>query len=144
MKAKKTTAKKIPSKREVAGLAPRPSAIKLEGYYHLDFIARDDEGYSQRFDVRDAILRKDGNELVIDCDCALPGDPSYVYTITLRRESALVFRGEWTAGKSADRSTGTCSCRAYSNGSRLALIGAWHKDGGSQQWIAELSPIEAQ
>jgi len=79
---------------------------------------------------------------VIDCNCASPGDSPYVYTITLRREDSLFFGGEWTAGKSVDRDTGTCSCRLYSNGERLAFMGVWKQDGSTEHWCGELTPVD--
>jgi hypothetical protein len=93
----------------------------------------------QRYEVSKAILRDD-QELAIDCDCPYPGNSSCVYTIVLRRQDALLFRGVWTAAKEHD--SGTCSCRVYSNGKRLACIGSWEEEGGTQSWYAELSPAE--
>jgi hypothetical protein len=139
-----TPTKKAAAKGKTTSRARKPSAIKLQGYVIWIFIGGDAQGASQRFEVQHAILRESGTELVIDCDCALPGDAADVYTITLRRESPLLFRGVWSAGKSADRSTGTCSCRVYSNGPRLALLGTWHERDGIQQWLAELSPTESK
>ena len=71
-----------------------------------------------------------------------PGDSPYVYTITLRREDSLLFRGEWSAGKASDRDSGACSCRLYSNGDRIAFIGVWKQKGGTEHWFAEFTSVE--
>jgi hypothetical protein len=91
-----------------------PRAMKYQGYVIWVFVGGDNDGSAQKYEIKEAISRDDGNELVIDCDCAQPGEPSYVYTISLRRESPLTYRGEWAAGKNGP-STGTCSCRVYTN-----------------------------
>ena len=121
-----------------------PAVIKFQGYIIWMSIGGDDKCSTQRSVVQSALLRSNGNELVIDCDGALPGAASYVYTISLRRGSPLLFQGKWTAGRgpAEQRSSGTCSCRLYSNGSRLAFVGEWSEGGATQHWIAELSPIE--
>ena len=135
--------KKTPTKGKSAPRASKTSVTKLQGYIIWMFIGGDNDGASVQFETQQAILREGGNELVIECLWALPGRPSYIYTIVMRRTSPLLFRGEWSAGRAADRFTGTCSCRVYSNGSRLALIGNWHQEGGERQWLAELSPAKS-
>ena len=112
------------------------TTITLEGYLIFIFIGGDSEGSSQRFPISKAIFRNN-KEITIDCNCALPGDPPWVYTIQLTRESTLMFRGHWT---NPERTTGECSCRFYATDERIALIGMWKEDSGTQQWIAELAP----
>ena len=110
---------KIPKKSTAKGKAKSPrhaaDALGLQGYIIWMNVGGDDEGAAQRFEIQTAILREGGNEIAIDCNCSTPGEPPYVYTILLRRESQLLFRGEWAAGDSRDRSTGTCTCRIYTN-----------------------------
>jgi len=93
----------------------------------------------QHYEVSRAILRDD-RELAIDCDCPYPGVSSCVYTVVLSRQDPLHFRGVWTTAK--ERDTGTCSCRVYFNGGRLACIGTWEEEGATQSWYAELFPTE--
>lgn len=133
-------AKKSKSKRKAKPSEHAADALGLQGYIIWMNVGGDNEGAAQRFEIQTAILREGGNEIAIDCNCSTPGEPPYVYTILLRRESPLLFRGGWTAGESTDRSTGTCTCRVYSNGPLLALVGTWHEDGIPQQWLAELRP----
>jgi len=126
---------------------PRPpesserTVQRLQGYITWIYLTGEEAGGYERFEVKQAVLRG-GRELVIDCDCADPGDSPYVYTITLRREDSLLFRGEWSAGKASDRDSGTCSCRLYSNGDRIAFIGVWKQKGGTEHWLAEFTPVE--
>ena len=98
-------------------------------------------GTYERFEVERAVFRED-RELAIDCNCAGPGEEPFIYTITFRREDPLFFRGEWVAGKAVEREAGTCSCRVYFNAGRLALVGVWKEAGYTDQWYAELSPVE--
>jgi hypothetical protein len=137
-KSPKVKAEKEPQRLAATKTLP---ACKLQGYVTWIYLTGADEGSYERFEIQRAIFR-DGREIAIDCNCAPPGDAPYVYTITLRREDSLLFRGEWSAGKAADRDTGTCSCRLYANGDRLAFVGVWKQDGGTEHWFAELSPIE--
>lgn len=136
--------RKSPTRKNADRRVELSNALKLQGYCVWMNIGGDGEGSAQRFEVQTAILREGGNEIAIDCNCAAPGDDPYVYTILIRRESHLLFRGEWVAGNTTDRSTGICSSRVYSNGSHLALIGSWTEDGIPQQWLAELHPSAAQ
>src|SRR5258708_7245901 len=122
-KTKKQT-KQIPSAVEAV------SAIKLKG--HLYWLLNEREDWQVK-EIESAVLR-DNSELAIDCDCPIPGEGPFVYTIVLHRQDSLLFRGQWSVGKSADRETGTCLCRVYSNGNRYAIFGSWKEDGGTQHW----------
>ena len=92
-------------------------------------------------ELKRAILRGE-SELAIDCDIAAPGEAPLVYTIVLKRVDDLAFAGEWSVVDGAERDSGQCSCRLYSNGPRFGLIGGWQEDGRSAKWFAELYPRE--
>jgi hypothetical protein len=89
-------------------------------------------GADEECEVQQAILRENGNELVIDCECPSEG----VYTFTLRRKDALNFDGGWKLKLKGE--SGECKCRVYSNGENIACIGSWQQGTGSQTWFAEL------
>ena len=130
----------IASKKKVTKPAEETQTIKLQGFVIWIFIGGDDQGSSLRFEITNAILRGGGKEIAFDCNCANHGEDSYIYTVILRREDSILYRGDWSVND-GDRSHGTCSCRLYSNGPRIALIGTWYENGGTQQWVAELSPV---
>lgn len=133
-------AKRKPDRSKSAPHAKKSNFTKLKGYIIWIFIGGDNDGASVEFEIQKGILRDGGNELAIECLWNLPGRPSFVYTIVMRRSGPLLFRGEWSDGGDTANSKGTCSCRVYSNGSRLALIGNWKQENGERQWVAELSP----
>ena len=117
-------------------------AIKLKGHITwLDCTGETEGGY-ERFEVTRAVLRND-IELIIDCNCAAPGDPAYVYTISLFRQDALLFSGHYSAGKMRDAVSDRCDCRLYSNGARHACAGIWYQEGEKQYWFGELYPVDS-
>jgi hypothetical protein len=108
---------------------------KLDGYVVWIYGKPPDEKCA----VQQAILRDGGNELAVDCECPYPGSTTCLYTFVLRRKDALVFSGTWKS-TGAKQDSGVCDCRVYSNGDRLACIGAWEEEGTNQSWYAELHP----
>lgn len=141
MADKKKSKSKADSKPKSRGSSADGPVIKMRGYVTWFYLTGEDDGTYDRFEVERAVYR-DGRELAIDCNCASPSDQPYVYTINLLREDSLLFRGEWVAGRAADRDSGICSCRVYSNGDRLAFAGVWKQNGSTEHWFGELLPIE--
>ncbi len=115
--------------------------VDLEGYVVWLYLAGDNGGMYERFDILRGVFRENA-EIALDFDCAHPGEPPHIYSISLRRESALLFRGEWLAGNPEDRDSGSCSCRVYFNDARLGLFGVWRRNGEAHHWIAELRPVD--
>ena len=110
--------------------------MPLQGYIMCSFMGGDDKREFHTFAVKQAILSDDGKgyKLAIDFDCGPQGGE---YTIVLKGEDPLFFQGDWS--RKDDSTKGSCTCRRYSSGTHLALIGAWQEESGAQQWIAELS-----
>lgn len=106
---------------------------QLDGYVGWVYGTPPDETYP----VQNAVFRNN-DELAIDCDCKYEGETS-AYTVVLRRKDALTFTGSWTS-KSPNLDEGTCECRLYINGDRIACIGSWQENGSTQRWYAELYP----
>lgn len=132
-KPQQNTSKTKPKARKAAN-----HTLKLSGHIIWFFVEPNGECDGTRYEVQSAILRED-KELAIDCNCAEPGDSPYVYTILLHRQDSLLFRGHWSAGKAAERSTGMCVCRLYRHGDRIALFGVWKEDGATQEWCGEFT-----
>jgi hypothetical protein len=118
------------------------SATKFRGYLVWLIMTGEDEGMYERFETNRAVLRDD-SEFALDFDAGSPATSSLLYTVILRREDSLVFRGEWSVGKSAERETGTCSCRCYRNGDHLALAGTWKQAGHAEPWFGEFTAVES-
>lgn len=112
-------------------------AIKMEGYIVYLYLSGDENGAYQRYRVEIAVFR--GDELAIDCNCADAGEKPFIYTILLRRENQLLFRGTWTAGQMMERIEGQCSCRLYQNGDRLCVAGVWKEGGETSHWFGEFT-----
>ena len=86
-----------------------------------------------------AVSNASGQEIAMEYNCALPSTTSCIRRIVLRRNSSRTFAGVIISDHH-ERYIGTCTCRCYSDGKHLALIGEWREDGVSRNWIAELRP----
>jgi hypothetical protein len=106
------------------------NAQPLDGYVVWIYGTPPDE----KCQVQQAIFR-DGEELAIDCECPY-GGKKCLYSFVLHRRDGLNFTGNWTSN-GAKQDSGTCDCRLYASGDRMACIGSWDEEGSSQSWYAE-------
>jgi len=111
---------------------------KLDGYILFARISGDGEGGYTRHEIRTGILRED-KELALDFNDSGLGEQPEIYTVTLHRESEILFRGRW----SSEPSNGPCSCRVYTNGSNLLCAGVWKQNDAIFNWFCELSPKDS-
>lgn len=116
--------------------------VKFQGYLVFLVVTGEDAGSYERYETKRGLLRNN-SELVIDFDTGIRGQSSFLYTITLRREDPLVFRGEYSGGKAAERDTGRCLCRWYRTGERFALAGVWKQSGQTDQWFGEFTVVDS-
>ena len=141
LKAPKRKAK-AKSKSNATPNEKTPDVRRFRGKVTWIHISGEEEGTYERYEVTRAIFR-DGRELIIDCNCAHPGAKPYIYTVNLFRTEPFLFRGQWSVSQNSRQTTGTCSCRLYDTGDRLALVGVWNQAGNSEEWFSELFPVDS-
>lgn len=79
-------------------------------------------------------ILRDGSELSIDLECE-----GRRYNVILKRRSADLFDGTWTA-RAGGRS-GPASATLYRSSARELLFGEWFEDYTKYQWWAHLSIV---